>query len=98
MEEYKRAAMPTALYCLLSAYALEAAALVYATIVNFGLLADTIGSCHTAEELARCAPVFVAVACVRGCRCVAAAARMRMVWRVMPCCAECSIDRKQLHS
>lgn len=53
LQEYKRAVMPTALYCLLSAYLLEAAALVYATIVNFGVLADTIGTCHTADELAR---------------------------------------------
>jgi hypothetical protein len=53
LEEHKRAAIPSALYCLLSAYTLEAAALVYATVVNFGLLADTIGSCHTPEELAR---------------------------------------------
>lgn len=53
LEEHKRAAILPALYCLLSAYALEAGALVYATVVNFGLLADTIGSCHTAEELAR---------------------------------------------
>jgi hypothetical protein len=53
LEEYKRRAMPAALYCLLSAYTLEAAALVYATIVNFGVLRDTLSTCHTAEELAR---------------------------------------------
>lgn len=53
LQEYKRAAMPTALYCLLSAYLLEAAALAYATLVNFGLLADSLNTCHTAEELAR---------------------------------------------
>jgi len=53
LEERKRAAMPTALYCLLSAYCLEAAALVYATAVHFGVLKDSLSSCHTAEELAR---------------------------------------------
>lgn len=53
LEEHKRAAIPTALYCLFAAYGLEAAALVYATVVNFGVLKDTLYTCHTQEELAR---------------------------------------------
>eukprot|EP00878_Enallax_costatus_P015176 GHUV01015888.1.p1 GENE.GHUV01015888.1~~GHUV01015888.1.p1 ORF type:complete len:152 (+),score=23.60 GHUV01015888.1:483-938(+) len=54
LEENKRANMPTALYCLLSAYCLEAAALTMTTVVFFGVISNT-STCYTAAELARCA-------------------------------------------
>lgn len=54
LEVHKRAAMPSVLYCLLAAYALEGSALVYATAVNFGVLdKHTAEPCYTQEELAR---------------------------------------------
>lgn len=52
LEEQKRANMPAALYCLLSAYCLEAAALTMNTVVFFGVINDG-GACYTAAELAR---------------------------------------------
>jgi hypothetical protein len=61
LEEHKRASVPTAMCCLLSAYCLEAAALTYTTVVFEGLVGDT-DKCYTAEELARFV-VFVAFCC-----------------------------------
>jgi hypothetical protein len=52
LEEHKRASVPTAMYCLLAAYCLEAAALTYTTVVFESLVTDT-DACYTAEELAR---------------------------------------------
>jgi hypothetical protein len=55
LELHKRAAMPAALYSLFGAYALEAAALVFATVINFGVLgSEMFRACYTEEELAQC--------------------------------------------
>lgn len=52
LEEHKRKNVPTAMYCLLSAYCLEAAALTYTTVVFEGLVGD-VDKCYLPEELAR---------------------------------------------
>lgn len=53
LEEHKRAQVPTALYCLLASYCLEAAALVFYTAVFFQVTKGQTTLCYTAEELAR---------------------------------------------
>ncbi len=50
LEVERRAAMPAALYCLLSAYCLEAVALVYATVVVTNYQGDP---CYSTAELAK---------------------------------------------
>lgn len=53
LEVHKRSAMPAALYSLLAAYVLEAAALVYATVVTFAVLGQQPHGCYSEEELTR---------------------------------------------
>uniref|UniRef100_A0A383W0M9 sn-1-specific diacylglycerol lipase n=1 Tax=Tetradesmus obliquus TaxID=3088 RepID=A0A383W0M9_TETOB len=60
LEEHKRKNVPTAMYCLLSAYCLEAAALTYTTVVFEGLVGN-VDKCYTPEELARTAVPDLAV-------------------------------------
>ncbi|WIA18498.1 hypothetical protein OEZ85_009951 [Tetradesmus obliquus] len=60
LEEHKRKNVPTAMYCLLSAYCLEAAALTYTTVVFEGLVGD-VDKCYLPEELARTAVPDLAV-------------------------------------
>jgi len=49
----KRSSMPRALYSLLAAYAMEAAALLFLTVVTFHALDSGRVSCYTDDELQR---------------------------------------------
>eukprot|EP00775_Hariotina_reticulata_P013184 gene13184-13315_t len=49
----KRSSMPRALYCLLAAYAMEAAALLFLTVVTFQALDSGNVRCYTDAELKR---------------------------------------------